>query len=846
MDEIGDWRVCLLSPWGARVHAPWATAVLARLRERTGADVEALWSDDGMVFRLPESSDPPDVARFLPASSEIEDLVVRSLGETSLFAARFRENAARALLLPRRHPGRRSPLWAQRKRAADLLAVASRYGSFPILLETYRECLRDVFDLPAAVEILKRIAAKEIRVLTVDAARPSPFAASLLFAYVANFIYDGDAPLAERRAQALSVDQAQLRELLGEEELRDLLDADAIASLERSLQRLEGRRVRHADGVHDLLLALGDLTDGEIAERAEPPDAAAGWLERLVAERRVFAASIAGQTRFAAVEDAGRLRDALGVSPPPDLPPALLEPVGHPLGDVLSRYARTHGPFRTEDAASRFGLSPAAVRRALAELAASGRVVEGDFLPGGRTREWCDAGVLRAIKRRSLARLRREVEPVEPAVFARFLLDWHGVLRPAVGGEALRIAAEGLHGAAVPASVLEADVLPARVVGYLPGGIDPLLAAGDLTWRGVEPLGKADGRIAIYANYAAGRAPARPAAAKGEPEDALAASVRGALSRRGALFFSDLRAETGAFAGDLLDALWRLVWRGEVTNDTLAPLRSRVAAAAEPHRGRRASPRRGGPPGSEGRWWLVPVPEGTAESATVRLAELAADLLARHGVVTREAVAAEGIAGGFGALYPVFRAMEEAGRVRRGYFVAGLGAAQFALPGAADRLRAMRAEPEETTTVVVAATDPANPYGAALPWPPGATRPQRAAGSHVVLRNGELLAWLGRAETNLLTFLPPEEPERTAAAADLARALAGLVESGRRRVVLVARVDGGDPDASAVAAPLSREGFVRGSRGYMKRRAAPAAGLPPAAARVAGTPAGGRTFRPMG
>ncbi|HYX22322.1 MAG TPA: DEAD/DEAH box helicase, partial [Thermoanaerobaculia bacterium] len=368
MDEIGDWRVCLLSPWGARVHAPWATAVLARLRERTGADVEALWSDDGMVFRLPESSEPPEVSRFLPAGAEVEDLVVRSLGETSLFAARFRENAARALLLPRRHPGRRSPLWAQRKRAADLLAVASRYGSFPILLETYRECLRDVFDLPAAVDILKKIAAKEIRVLTVDAARPSPFAASLLFSYVANFIYDGDAPLAERRAQALSVDQAQLRELLGEEELRELLDADAIASLERSLQRLEARRVRHADGVHDLLLALGDLSAAEIAERSDPPEAAAGWLEVLRGERRVFATGIGGAMRFAAAEDAGRLRDALGVSPPPDLPAALLAPVDDPLGDVLSRYARTHGPFRTEDAARRFGLPESAVRRTLAAL----------------------------------------------------------------------------------------------------------------------------------------------------------------------------------------------------------------------------------------------------------------------------------------------------------------------------------------------------------------------------------------------------------------------------------------------------------------------------------------------
>jgi ATP-dependent Lhr-like helicase len=832
-DDIGDWRVCVLSPWGARVHAPWATAVLAGLRQSNAGDVEALWSDDGMVFRIPESDEPPDVSLFLPAAEDIEDLVVRSLGESSLFAARFRENAARALLLPRRHPGRRSPLWQQRKRAADLLAVASRYGSFPIILETYRECLRDVFDLPGLTEILRRVASRSIRVVTRDTRTPSPFAASLLFSYVANFIYDADAPLAERRAQALSVDQAQLRELLGEAELRELFDPDAIESLERSLQKLEGRKVRHADGLHDLLLSLGELSEVEIRARSETPEDVAGWLEALLRERRIVAARIAGEPRLLAAEDAWRYRDALGIVPPPGLPAAFLEPPkgAAPVTDLVSRYARTHGPFRLEDAAARWALPVGVVRLALDRLAEQGRVVEGDFLPGGRSREWCDAGVLRAIKRRSLAKLRREVEPVEPAAFARFLAAWQGVARPRAGLEALLSAVEQLQGCPIPASVLETEVLPVRVERYRPADLDFLLASGEVVWRGLEPLGPSDGRVALYLTDRASllAPPPGPLASEGK----LADEVRALLGARGALFFPDLAAETGAFAGDLVAVLWDLVWAGEISNDTLAPLRSLLAGS--PKTGRRAArarsfrSRRLGPPGSEGRWFLVPAPR-KAPSETERLAAVSRSLLERHGVLTREAVGAEGVAGGFSSVYPVLKAMEESGRARRGYFVAGLGATQFALPGADDRLRSERETPETDSirTLVLAATDPANPYGAALPWPSASTseagaRPQRAAGAQVVLRAGELLAWIGRAETNLLTFPPADEPARGAAVRDLARALSGLVESGRRRAVLVGKVDGRDPRESPLAPHLVEAGFLHGSRGYLKRLTAPRA-----------------------
>jgi ATP-dependent helicase Lhr and Lhr-like helicase len=827
-DEIGDYRVCLLSPFGSRVHAPWCTAVLAKLRETTDQGVEGIWSDDGMVFRLPGSDDPPDVSLLFPAPEAIEDLVVQSLGGSAVFAARFRENAGRALLLPRRHPGQRSPLWATRKKAADLLAVASRYGSFPLLLETYRECLRDVFDLPGLVELLAQIASRAVRVLTVDSRIPSPFAASLLFSYVGNFLYDGDAPLAERRAHALSVDAAQLRELLGEAELRELLDAGAIADQERALQRLDARRpVAHADALHDLLLSLGDLTEPEIAARCAPPDAAPTLIAELTSARRILAVTLAGERRFAAAEDAARLRDALGVKLPRGLPAALLEPVADPLGDLVSRYARTHGPFLLETIAARFGLGVAPARAALERLAAAGRVVEGEISPGVRSREWCDAEVLRQLKRRSLARLRKEVEPVEPPALGRFLAEWHGLHRLRTGPDALLRVVEQLQGAPLPASVLETDVLPARIRGYLLGDLDRLCAAGEVAWVGLEPLGPRDGRIALYLADQLPLLAPPPRTADGD----LAARLRALFEQRGALFFSDLAAETGAFAPDILAALWEMVWAGEVTNDTLAPLRSlwRGAGAEGKARERRMAlrggafgGRRAGPPGSEGRWSRVARGRG-APTETERRAALAKALLERHGVLTREAVHAEGIQGGFSAVYDVLKAMEEAGRVRRGYFVAGLGATQFALPGAEDRLRAVREAPEEARVWVVAATDPANPYGAALGWPGSGEEEetgahgQRAAGAHVVLRNGELIGYVGRTEKNLLTFLPGEEPERGYVAEALAKALAGLVEQGRRKTLLIAKIDGVEAERSALGARLGAVGFTATSKGYFKR-----------------------------
>ncbi|WP_437300978.1 Lhr family helicase [Sorangium sp. So ce426] len=866
IDEVGDHRICLLSPFGGRVHAPLATCIAERCRLDLGLAVDTVWTDDGIVLRLPESESPPDAKQLLPQADQVEDLLVRGLGDTALFASRFRECAGRALLLPRKFPGKRSPLWAQRKRAADLLAVASRYGSFPILLETYRECLRDVFDLTALEDLLRQIAARKVRVVTVDVRAPSPFAATLLFTYAGNFIYEGDLPLAERRAQVLTIDHSRLRELLGEAELRELFDADAVLALEASLQRLDGRApLKHEDQAHDLLLSLGDLTRDEIARRAAahdaPPEAAreraAAWIDELVRDRRAIEVQIGGERRVAAAEDAGRLRDALGVVPPLGLPIAFLEPVADPLGELVARYARTHGPFRADDVARRFGLGSAPVLAALARLAERGRVVEGEFLPGGRGREFCDAEVLRSLKRRSLARLRAEVEPVPPEAYARFLADWHGLHRRRRGLDGLLAALEQLQGAPLSASALESEILPARVEGYRPGDLDALCAAGEVLWRGVEPVGDGDGRVALYLAEAFPYLAPPP----GRAEGALAEGIRAALARRGALFFSDLSRETGAFGADLLAALWDLVWAGEVTNDTLAPLRALGRASGSSGRRRdrdrdRAAFGRGlsalrarriGPPGSEGRWSLLSSPgvSGAAGGAssgapgeTERRAALARALLERHGVLTREAAAVEGLAGGFSAVYDVLRAMEEAGQARRGYFVAGLGVAQFAVPGADDRLRACREPSDDPRTLVLAATDPASPWGAAVRWPElpapvdggaegavrGPVRPQRAAGALVILHDGRLLAWMGRTERSLTTFLPEAEPERGDAIRAIASALGALVDEGRRRAVLVATIDGEPAHGSPLARALSDVGFTSGAHGYLKRAITPEGG----------------------
>jgi ATP-dependent Lhr-like helicase len=817
VDEVGDWRVVVMCPFGTRVIAPWAIAVAGRLRERY-VEVDLHYTDDGMAFRIPACEEPPPPELFLPSPDEIEAMITRSLDGTALFAARFRECATRALLLPRRDPRRRTPLWAQRKRAGDLLAVAARHPDFPIVLEAFRECLRDAFDLPGLVGVLRDIATRRIRVTTVDTRSPSPFAASVLFAFVASFIYDADAPPAERRAQALTIDFERLRELLGEAELRQLLDAEVIEEHARGLQRLT-RPATNLDGVHDLLLSLGDLTAPELRARCAPPERADAWAAELVRARRAVRVRIAGEERFAAVEDAAKLRDALGVALPAGLPPALLEPATSPLRGLIARYARTHGPFVPHDVADRFGIAPAALETEIAVLLREGRLVEGSFLPGGSTPELCERDVLDAIRRKSLARLRRAVEPVDTRALARFLPEWQGVPRKRRGRDALLAVIAELEGCPLVASALETEILPARLEGYRGWDLDALCASGEVVWAGLEPLGASDGRVALYlADH-----DALLARTTAPVEGPVAAAIRELLGRRGAVFFADVARAVGGFPNDVLDVLWRMVWAGEVTNDTLEPLRSRARALAGESQ-RRQHPRHGraprtGPPGSEGRWSLRAARWADAPGDTDRRTALARSLLDRYGVVTREAAHAEGVAGGFAAVYDVLKALEDQGRVRRGYFVEGRGGAQFALPGADERLRALRDPRHDAAPVVLAATDPANAWGALLDWPGAAAemRPQRAAGALVVLHEGALLGWLGRGDRPLLTFLPADEPARSEGARRLAAALAERVDRGLHRALLVTTVDGVEAARSPLAPAFAAEGFVPTAHGLLKR-----------------------------
>ncbi len=802
-DEVGDWRVCVLTPFGGRVHAPWSLAIQARLSERLGLEVQSMYTDDGLALRLPDADRPLDPEDLLIDPEEVADLVGSQLPASALFASRFRENAARALLLPRRRPGQRTPLWQQRQRSADLLKVAGGYADFPILAETYRECMADVFDLDALRALLAAVRARQVRVVAVDTERASPFAASLLFDYVGQYLYEGDAPLAERRAQALTLDRELLAELLGTEELRELLDPAATADLELELQGLRPERwPRDADETHDLLARLGDLDAGELAARGGRPER----VRALVAERRACVVRLAGTQRWIAAEDAGRYRDALGATPPPGLPDAFLEPVPDALDGLLRRWARTHVPFVAADVAARWGLPAHGAEQALLRLAARGDLVAGAFRRGvsAEDREYCHPDVLRTLRRRSLAALRREAEPVPTEALARFLPVWHGIGSESGGHDRLLECVAALQGVALPASVIERDVIGARVAGYRPTQLDELVAMGEVVWVGRGPLGPGDGRVALYLR---GDAP-KLAPGPGEPPGGeVHERLRRHLERRGASFFRDLYLAAGGGDQDaVLDALWDMVWAGEVTNDTFAPLRLLGTAARRTTPSRRAPIVRLNQPRATGRWSLVRDLLEPAATPTERLHSEAATLLQRHGVLTREAVVGEGWAGGFAGLYPVLRAMEEAGRIRRGYFVDGLGGSQFALPGAVDRLRVAR--DASGGIVALAATDPANPYGGVLPWPPGdadAGRMARTAGAYVVLDSGELRLFLERGGRSLLT--------RGEVAVE--HVLALVAAATRAGKVEIQRVDGQPVRRSPLAALLTDAGFGQSPRGLV-------------------------------
>jgi ATP-dependent helicase Lhr and Lhr-like helicase len=867
-DELGDWRVCVLTPFGNRVHTPWAMAAAAQILDAGGPPVESMSTDDGFVLRFPDSGAPresprwggdvdapPDPALLLPAAGRVQSLVVRQLSSTALFAAKFREASARALLLPRRRAQLRAPLWQQRKRAADLLAVAAQYPDFPMILEAHRECLRDAFDMPALLDVLRSIEARDIAVHVVDTPKPSPFAASLLFGYVGNFIYDGDAPLAERRAAALSIDQSQLADLLGEADLRELLDPIAIGEVEAGLQLLgENQRAHTADAIHDLLLRLGDLSRDDIAQRLATPERLQS-IHTLVTARRIVPVKIAGQARYIAVEDAARYRDALHLKLPDSIPKTLLAPVANPVLEIVRRYARTHGPFTLREVTARFALDPASVEAALRTLVRDGRILEGGFRPQAAGREYCDAESLRLIRNKSLARLRKEIEPAEPRLFARFATHWQGVLQRRRGLDALLDTIESLQGAPLAASLLESQILPARLARYSPADLDTLIAAGEIVWCGVDSIGERDGRIALYlADRVAGLLPPRAVipsevsfalaedaeSKRGQPLSPRESAILAHLSSSGATFFADLHDSTGGgYPGETVAALWSLVWRGLVTNDTLHALRAFIAKPETSRSSKRLHnqpafrSRRTTPPAAQGRWTLVPAPDRATPAAQTEWSHaLAQQLLQRYGIVTRETVVPENLPGGFSAIYEVLKALEAQGRIRRGYFVAGLGGAQFAQPAAVDLLRSLRTSaPGQAEMLLLAASDPANPWGSILHWPipdsaaaDNAAALTRSVGASVILRNGDLIAYLRRNNPALQVFLPQDEPDRSAAARDLAHFLSHFAQEllqtpeTRHHGGLLIDAIGGRPAHEHFLAPfLLDAGFQPSPRGFHVR-----------------------------
>lgn len=847
-DEVGDWRVILHSPYGMQVHAPWALAVNARIRERLGVEGSAVASDDGIIARIPDASaEPPGAELFVFDPDELEQIVTEEVGGSALFASRFRECAARALLMPRRNPGRRSPLWQQRQRSAQLLEVARRYPTFPIILETLREVLQDVYDVPSLLRIARSIGDRRIRLIETEPSQPSPFARDLLFGYVGAFMYEGDSPLAERRAAALSVDPALLSELLGKIEMRELLDPDVMAQFEREAQRLDPeRRARGIEGVADLLRILGPLDAAEVAMRLQSAsngstDAtaseaeAAALLDALVTARRAIPVTIAGVPRYAAVEDAGRLRDAIGVALPVGIPTAFLEPFPDPLGDLVARHARTHGPFTADAVAQRLGVGIAVARLTLQRLESQGRIASGFFLPAstgssGDDTEWCDAEVLRRLRMRSLAAIRGSVEPVSQDAFARFLPMWQHVTRPLEGVDGVAAVVEQLAGVPIPASAWESLILPARVSDYTPTMLDELTATGEVMWSGHGSLPGRDGWVALHP---ADALPLTLTTSGDEvPPGSLDEQLLTALSAGGGYFAAQLRPLTDAEnEQSVIEALWRLTWAGRVTNDTFAPVRTLVGGGSQAHRVARKAPRtrlyRGAavrtvaasvpprPASVGGRWSLLPEPE---PDAALRATAAASLLLDRYGVVTRGSVQAEGLPGGFAQAYRVLAGFEEAGHCRRGYVVEKLGAAQFAASATVDRLREFGGlpDPPPLRAVTLAATDPANPYGAALGWPAlegVGHRPGRKAGALVVLVDGMLVLYLERGGKSALAFTG-----EAAAIEAATRDLAATARARRLDTLTIEQVNGAFVHGTGWGRALREAGFVESPRGLTLRR----------------------------
>ena len=870
-DELGDWRIVLHSPFGRGVNAPWALAVGARVAERTGMDAQAVAGDDGIVLRLPEGEAEPDASIFAFDPDEIEDIVTEQVGGSALFASRFRECAARALLLPRRNPGKRSPLWQQRQRAEQLLDVARKYPSFPIILETVRECLQDVYDVPSLVEVTRNIAHRKVRVAEVTTEQPSPFASSLLFNYTGAFMYEGDSPLAEKRAAALALDPALLAKLLGTVELRELLEPEIIAEVHAQLQRTDAtRRAQTSEQVADMLRVIGPIPVDNVGEHTDVP------LQTLHQQlgRRIMEVRIGGRVHLAQAQDAALLRDGLGIPVPPGIP-AQVETINDALDQLVSRWARTRGPFVLRELADAFSLS---VSIAHSSLNSMDSVIEGHYRQGIDEVEYCANEVLRVIRSRSLAKARAQTEPVSPATFGRFLPDWNNVApviegatgnmrRPALrGADGVYAVVEQLAGARLPASAWESMVLPSRVGDYSPVMLDELTSNGEVLVVGAGKAGSSDPWVMLLpADYAAGLVPILDAELSGLT--GLQESILALLSRGGGFLFADIYrdiargdtnqgvADTSSTAQRGLDvgvgagidtpttdqareALWGLVEMGLVSPDSFAPIRTRLSARGSgrtahrqkrrPQRSRlrmgrtsfaqtqRANPT---PPDMNGRWALT-IP--ASHDATARSAAQGEAWLDRYGVVTRGSVVSEDVLGGFALAYKVLSGFEESGKAMRGYVIDGLGAAQFSTPAVIDRLRGLSDSPDITgwpsgtttpDTVVLAACDPANPYGAALPWPQQG--PSRAAGALVILIDGLCAAHLTRGGKTLTTFFDqlPEGIDHAQALEYVYRALMALISTGRLSPLVIEKANGASIFDSTIANQLRTLGAGISPRG---------------------------------
>lgn len=827
-DELGDWRIIIHSPFGAAVHAPWSLLISAAFQERFGFDAQVSHADDGVVLRIPDFADEFDTGQLLDCiqfdPDDVEELINSLVSGSALFAARFRECAGRALLLPKRDPRRRAPLWQQRQRAAQLMAIASKYSTFPMLLETMREVTQDVYDVPGLRWLMGALRDEQVLMSECEADTASPFAKSLLYGYVAQFLYEGDNPLAERRAAALTLDAELLTELLGTPDLRELLDPDVIAAVRADLQRLAPeRKATSVDQTADLFRLLGPLTREQALDRGAQPD----WLTLLIDSRRIIEVRIGGVDRFAAIEDAGRLRDGLGVALPVGIPTAFTDVVVTPLHDLLARWARSRGPFTLSQLCTAWGLASAVATLVADDMLTQRRWRSGQFSADGHEAEFCDVDVVRQLRRRTVAALRKQAEPVPQQAYARFLPVWHGCGHARRGLPGLIATIEQLQGYPIPASALESSVLAHRIIGYLPSLLDELLLSGELAWVGRGGLPGQDGWVSLVPQGAT----LLPSAAATEFQpDEVQQFILQTVGSAGAWLYTDIEAACrdhgfSVTAKALDAAIWDLVWAGQLTNNSMAALRAYISGSTKTARPRLGTSSRGliraaTPQRLSGRWLSS---AGFHRDDIRTRATTAEQLLHRHAVVTGGAVTTERISGGWSQTFAVLSALEERGRAQRGYVIEGLGGAQFSTAAAIDSVREYAREGVESRSFVLAATDPANPFGAALPWPrhphlASGHRPGRKVGAFVVLVDGSLALYLERGGKTLLCFSGDDETVRQAATVLVAASQLRVVPAMCIEAVDGASVAGVTSGRSAqIALALESAGFTRSPRGLRAR-----------------------------